>query len=80
MRKVLFPISGGKKVTATNNKNERLEEAALHWESLANDEPNTRPGLNRKSLYLKTAESLRIQIRTGIAVCACCHKPFGNSK
>lgn len=67
--------------------NDRLEEAAKYWDDLAIRELDR---LNwdvlcadkescefRANSFRRTAEALRIQIRTGIAVCSCCHKPIG---
>lgn len=50
-----------------------LEAAARHWDDLASRADNP----YRAETYRRTAEALRIQIRTGQAVCVCCHKPFG---
>jgi hypothetical protein len=63
-------------------------EAAEHWEMLADEQ--TRRGdweaghgrhagahRARAKSYKRAAESLRIEHRTGIAVCACCYKPLG---
>ena len=50
-----------------------LAEAATAWDRLADSEINA----HRKSTYERTAESLRIQIRSGVAVCVCCFKPLG---
>jgi hypothetical protein len=54
-----------------------LEQHAQEWEALANAQPDTVVGHARMATYLRTAESLRIQARTGVAVCVCCHKPLG---
>lgn len=66
--------------------NERLEEAAKYWDALASSELD-RPDWDRyadlgscefrANSYRRTAEALRIQIQTGVAVCSCCHKPLG---
>lgn len=62
-----------------------LEESAKGWDDLAEQELNAiilgiacSPSTNitRANIYKRTAEALRIQDRTGIAVCSCCHKPF----
>jgi hypothetical protein len=66
---------------------EHLEEAAKYWDELAVRELDR---LNwdvlcadkvscefRANSFRRTAEALRIQILTGIAVCSCCHKPIG---
>ena len=67
------------------SKSEELEAAAKHWEQLAEDEDKSvREGISlspqvserRASIYRNTAEALRIQIRTGVAVCSCCHLPL----
>lgn len=66
--------------------NERLEEAAKYWDELAVreldrlnwDKCADKGGCEfRADSYHRTAEALRIQIRTGVAVCSCCHKPLG---
>lgn len=65
-----------------------LEAAARRWEELARKEietgkwmlkmgHSTRGYSARVELYFKTAESLRLQLRTGRAHCACCLKPLG---
>ena len=63
-----------------------LKSAIAHWNSLADAEVRGRnmgicvsPGASmaRERIYRRTAESLRIELRTGVAVCSCCHKPFG---
>lgn len=65
---------------------QELEAAAQRWEQLADQELSTlewdRHAIQsvvdaRVDCYRRTAEALRIQIRTGVAVCSCCHKPFG---
>lgn len=62
---------------------EQIEIAIAHWDKLADDEAarvalnNGRDGLQAKvDLYRRTAESFRIEQRTGVAVCVCCHKPL----
>lgn len=65
---------------------EQLEEAARYWDSLAAfelDRPNWDRYADsgsckfRANTYKRTAEALRIQIQTGVAVCSCCHNPLG---
>lgn len=62
-----------------------LEAAVTAWESLAENERRARrmgvasvpdSSIARENTYERTAESLRIQIRTGVAVCVCCFKPL----
>ena len=63
-----------------------LEAAAIQWDKLADDELASldwdRCAIrsvvdSRVNTYRRTAEAMRIQIETGVAVCSCCHKPFG---
>lgn len=62
-----------------------LEMSARWWDLLATAEGDRTKwdkyagttGYARAHTYRRTAESLRIQERTGVAVCACCHKPLG---
>jgi hypothetical protein len=54
-----------------------LEQHAQEWEALAKAQPDTPAGQHRKATYHRAAESLRIEAQTGVAVCACCYKPFG---
>lgn len=54
-----------------------LLEAAGHWDALAAEQPGDDCGRERAKLYRRTAEALRIQSKTGVAVCACCLKPYG---
>lgn len=61
----------------TEKKLASLEESAAHWERLADDEPSDSCGRERAKLYRRTAESLRMQMRDGIARCACCLLPLG---
>lgn len=66
----------------------KLETAARWWDLLADDEQHLAAiGLAEQSVaaswastYRRTAESLRIEERTGVAVCACCYKPFGSKE
>lgn len=66
-----------------------LERSARWWDLLADveldkinwDKQSEPGGLQyRANVYRRTAESLRIQERTGIAVCPCCHKPIGTNQ
>lgn len=60
--------------------------AAAEWEALAASERagaiiaarygDTTSHEVRARIAERTAEALRIQDRTGIAVCSCCHKPL----
>lgn len=65
-----------------------LVEHAAHWDALA--EEADRIGdceksrgrydgvqRNKAETYRRTAEALRIEDRTGVSVCVCCHKPLG---
>lgn len=62
-----------------------LEGHASEWEALAvEQERHAELGLvlpkiaaDRAEVYRRTAEALRIEERTGVAVCVCCHKPLG---
>lgn len=57
------------------------EGAAKWWDHLADVEAvsyhSTNANRNQARLYRRAAEAIRIKIKTGIAVCACCHKPLG---
>lgn len=66
-----------------------LETAARWWDHLAEvemDKPkwdrfSEKSGCEfRAETYRRTAEALRIQERTGVAVCSCCHKPIGTDQ
>jgi hypothetical protein len=50
---------------------------AKHWESLGRPFGSTDSYHVRADVYRRTSEALSIQIRTGVAVCSCCFKPFG---
>jgi len=68
-----------------------LEQSREHWLALAADEDRmadfydangqpygcTKVYRYRASLYRRTAESIQIEIDTGVPVCVCCFKPFG---
>jgi len=57
-----------------------LEAHAADWDALAaeQDRDAGNPAARaRAETYRRTAESLRIEARTGVAVCVCCYKPFG---
>lgn len=66
-----------------------LSEAAAHWDKLAEEQDSIAAEGNpldcpdtcaeRAKMYRRTAESLRLQIATGVAHCACCLKPVGRS-
>lgn len=51
-----------------------VEECRLSWDKTADNETIAA----RSKMYRRTAEALRIRQRTGIAVCACCHKPLNS--
>lgn len=62
-----------------------LLEAAAAWDALADDERRARQmgiclvpdsSQARERTYERTAEALRFQARTGVAVCSCCFKPL----
>ena len=53
-----------------------IPESIAHWAKLADEQLDTPPGRARRETYRRTAEALRIEQRTGVAVCTCCHKPF----
>jgi hypothetical protein len=67
---------------------QEIEGAIAAWQKLADDE---RRGIesgiykygvidvahNRIDTYERTVEALRIELKTGVAVCSCCHNPFG---
>lgn len=63
-----------------------LDTAISAWATLADDEDRaaslglTHPSVAkaRAAIYRRTVKALEIQRDTGIAVCSCCHKPFGN--
>ncbi len=62
-----------------------LEASAAHWDALAEQQDrmaaaglvHPTPAGHRAETYRRTAEALRIEGRTGIPVCVCCHKPYG---
>lgn len=62
-----------------------LQESIDHWNQLALDaERRMADGLLHPTVaraqaetYRRTAQALEIRRDTGVAVCACCHKPFG---
>lgn len=65
------------------------EESAKYWDELAVKELDRltwdkwadKSGCEfRANIYRRTAEALRIELRTGVSVCSCCHKPFGKRK
>ena len=62
------------------------EESAKYWDELAVKELDRltwdkwadKGGCEfRANSYRRTAEALRIELRAGVSVCSCCHKPFG---
>lgn len=60
---------------------EGLKKAAAHWQRLADDEPrDTTQSIERYRLYNRTAESLRLQMKDGVARCACCLLPYGRKE
>lgn len=65
-----------------------LEQSRDHWLALAADEDRMAEfesargryvGVyrNRAETYRRVAKAMQIQIDTGVAVCSCCFKPFG---
>ncbi len=65
-----------------------LQKAAEHWRNLAAQEReaattygwrygSTNTYESRARIYERAAKALEIQIETGVAVCSCCFKPFG---
>jgi len=76
----------------STGREDELEASALHWEKLADAEIEKEawdikvgvfsgeghsPYQSRAETYRRAAKALRIQKETGVAVCACCFKPFG---
>jgi hypothetical protein len=73
---------------------QQLEESRDHWSNLAKMEDDMADSLDlrgkpygstdtyrvRASIYRKTAQSIQIEIDTGVAVCSCCHKPYGTNQ
>lgn len=65
-----------------------LQESIEQWNKLAVDaDERAKLGLTHPSVaaaqadcYRRAAKSLEIQRDTGVAVCSCCHKPFGDDK
>lgn len=72
--------------------NEELDAGIAHWEALAEAQVRleaidtqagvwrggpSNPYQNRAEDYRRAAQALRIQKETGVAVCSCCFKPFG---
>lgn len=62
-----------------------LSDAIAAWAALADEaERGAALGLLHPNVarvqadtYRRTVRALEIQAETGIAVCSCCHKPFG---
>jgi len=65
-----------------------LEQAIKQWSDLADEaERGAALGLIHPNVakaqadcYRRTVRALEIQRDTGVAVCSCCHKPFGDDK
>lgn len=59
--------------------------AVMHWNKLADEaECNATLGLTHPNVaavqadcYRRTARAIQHEIDTGVAVCSCCFKPFG---
>lgn len=66
---------------------ETIRSAIAQWQALADEErQKIKLGLChgssasaefRINVYERTVKALEIELETGIAVCSCCHKPFG---
>lgn len=72
----------------TEKRRLEVEGAIVAWQKLADDEQRAidlgihKDGCvdtarHRIDCYERTVEALRIELRTGVAVCSCCHKPYG---
>lgn len=65
-----------------------LEQAIEKWVALADEaERGAKLGLIHPNIakaqadcYRRTVKALEIERDTGVAVCSCCHKPFGEDK
>jgi hypothetical protein len=65
-----------------------FEQAIKQWAALADEEDRAaemgitdpKTAKFRANVYRRTVRALEIQRDTGIAVCSCCHKPFGDEK
>lgn len=56
-----------------------LLEAAAHWDALAREQDEFKDVTSaaKAEVYRRTAESLRMEEKDGIARCVCHLKPFG---
>jgi hypothetical protein len=73
--------------TAIEQRAAALEASAVIWDSLADEQDRIAAGgnphdpadvcANKATMFRRTAEAQRLQIRTGAAHCACCLKPLG---
>lgn len=63
-----------------------IDEAIAGWQNFVNSEKRgLKLGVrlvpsvahNLINVAQRTIEALRIEKRTGVAVCSCCHKPYG---
>lgn len=70
-------------MTTRDDNEKTLEEHAADWDALAAEQERfavngvaliPEVAKNKAALYRRTAEALRIEAKTGVAVCACCHK------
>jgi len=70
-------------VKTLDDSEKTLEQHAADWDALAADQERfavngvaliPEVAKNKAAIYRRTAEALRIEARTGVAVCACCHK------
>ncbi len=74
-------------VTLVKSNRDNLQTAIDHWYALADEEEryielDITYGSDavyryRAETYRRAAKALEIQRDTGVAVCSCCHKPFG---
>lgn len=60
-------------IGVTQERREALLEAAKQWRDYA---ATCVPGIGDKTA-IRAAASLEQEAETGVAVCACCFKPFG---
>lgn len=66
---------------------ETIRSAITQWQALADEERqkiklglccgSSTSAYARIRVYERTVKALEIELETGVAVCSCCHKPFG---
>lgn len=73
---------GASRLQADLEKPVSNAEHAAAWEALAKeqDEIGTEPAKARAITYRRTAESFRLEDKTGFGHCTCCLRPFGSNR